>query len=202
MNQWHRVHPDPKEKAHEFVKRVQCHPLMDVCVGLHWVAIDQVKDTGEAEFSARGLWNVTDEALRQARVKMNRLGYFKVESSRESGKPARYILDESRFATAEAEQDTKRVEQTKEPTLTWTHPKQRKRWEQEIARQEEEHRQREAWERTQKEEKERAEQQSREELAASEGVTLEGKRVRDHSFKHGPCQATETDHAGLEAKDR
>jgi hypothetical protein len=175
VNQWHRVYL-PKEEPHEFVKSIQCHPLMDVCVGLHWVAIDQVKDTGEAKFPANGLWSVTDEALRQARVKMNRLGYFKVESDPKTGKPARYILNEARFATAEAvEQDTpKQVELTKvkQPT-TWA-TKQKKIEQEKLAKQDEARRQREAEEKDRQEK----EHQHRQDLAASEGVSLEGKAVR------------------------
>jgi hypothetical protein len=116
-NQWHRVKP-PGEKPEEFVRRAQAHPEMDVCMGLHWIAIDQGKDTGIAEFSARGIWPVTDEALRQARRKMNGLAYFTVDSARERGKPAIYIRIDQRFADAKIEQKvTKPVENIK-PTQT------------------------------------------------------------------------------------
>ena len=174
VNQWHRQYL-PKEQPHEFVKRAQLHPKMDVCVGLHWIAIDQVKDTGEAEFSARGLWPKSDEALRQARVKMNRLGWFKVESARETGKPARYILNEARFAAAE-EDTHKRVQQVKpvervepKPTSTWA-AKQEKKVAEEAAKQDQARRLRER----EAEEIARREAESRQKLAEAVGVTLEG----------------------------
>ena len=80
------------EKPEEFVLRAQATPKMDICLGLHWVACSNGKE-GIAEFTARRIWPVSDEALRQARVKMNRLSYITVESARERGKPARYILN-------------------------------------------------------------------------------------------------------------
>jgi hypothetical protein len=80
------------EKPEEFVLRAQATPKMDICLGLHWVACSNGKD-GVAEFAARRIWPVSREALRQARLKMNGLGYIKVESARARGKAARYILN-------------------------------------------------------------------------------------------------------------
>ena len=49
--QYRRVYL-PDETPEEFVQRIQTHPEMDVCVGLHWLACDAAKDTGTGEFSA------------------------------------------------------------------------------------------------------------------------------------------------------
>jgi hypothetical protein len=80
------------EKPEEFVLRAQATPGMDICLGLHWVACSNGKD-GVAEFAARRIWPVSREAFRQARLKMNGLGYITVESARVRGKAARYILN-------------------------------------------------------------------------------------------------------------
>ena len=133
VNQWHRQYL-PKEEPHEFVRRVQSHPIMDVCVGLHWVAIDQAKDTGVAEFPANGLWPVTAEALRLARGKMNALGYFTVVSDPKTGKPATYTLNEARFAAAHDPQEAVEQQGKPKPTPAWV-AKQQKIEEQKIEEQ-------------------------------------------------------------------
>jgi len=171
-NQYHRALL-PNETPEEFVYRVQTHPKMDLCFGMHWVSIGEAKDTGVAEFSARKLWpNRSEEAFRQARIKMDELGYFMVDPASDRSRPTRYILNEAKFAEVVVEQET-----TKPTEKKVTSTKQKK-IEQEIARKDEEHRQREAWEKARKEEQERAEQERRQRLAASEGVNLEGKTVR------------------------
>jgi hypothetical protein len=106
-NQYRRVYL-PSETPEEFVRRTQVCPRIDVCVALHWIACDLAKDSGIAEFASRGLWPVSEEALRQARRKMERLGYFKVESSDERGRPAIYTRIDRQIADHRVEQDTRR----------------------------------------------------------------------------------------------
>jgi hypothetical protein len=168
-NQYHR-HLLPHETPSEFVYRVQSHPKMDLCYGMHWVSIDGAKDTGVAEFSAHKIWpNRSEEAFRQARRKMNELGYFTVDPASDRSRPTRYILNKDRFATAEAEHDIRKRTEQVNPKPTWT-TKQEKREREALAKQAEARRQREADEQARQRKKEEHEKR----LAESEGVSLAG----------------------------
>lgn len=109
--QYHRNYL-PGETREEFVSRVQAYEQLNVAVGLHWLACDVTAETGIGEFSAHGIWPVSDEALRQARRKMEECGYFAVAPGR-----GRSILTKyTRIMRVKSEGDTKVTYQPDDPT--------------------------------------------------------------------------------------
>jgi hypothetical protein len=79
-HQWHRVYLTGETRdENELKSRIQ-NGRFNVAVRLHWDACDETAETGEARFSVD--YGVSDQALRQARSKMNRLGHFQVDSGR------------------------------------------------------------------------------------------------------------------------
>ena len=108
----HRDYLPNETSSEEWVERFQAYDGLDIALGLHWVACSRANEDGIAEFSARSIWNVSMEALRQARRKMDRLGYFQVKSDRGTGKPAIYIrinqvIDEQQTAETRSLQQKK-----------------------------------------------------------------------------------------------